>query len=137
MTPPILSISCSSETFMTSQRTTHARDERRSPRPTNFPNEAWAWAQQRSHAYVKGSIVLGTLDFRGGIEPPTTWTAPNPLGKRSTTKTRAKRKRFEIPQKHTPQRHFDGDNRRQAESLGVFSAPLPIICLQMSTPHLH
>jgi hypothetical protein len=27
----------------------HARDERRSPRPTNFPKLAWAWAQQESH----------------------------------------------------------------------------------------
>lgn len=119
MTPPILGTSSSSETFMTRQRTTHAQDERRSPRPTSFPNEAWAWAQQRSHAYVKGSIILGILDSRGRIEPPTTSTTPNPLGKRSTTKTRAKRKRFEIPQKCTPQRYFDGDNRRQAEGLGV------------------
>jgi len=52
--------------------------------------------------YVKGSISLGVLVFRGEMEPPTTSTSPNPLGKRSTTKTRAWRRRFEIPQKHTP-----------------------------------
>lgn len=64
MTPPILSTPSSRENLHDKSKKTHARDERRSPRLTSFPNEAWAWAQQRSHAYVKGSIILGILDSR-------------------------------------------------------------------------